>query len=241
MSEKLEKPPSYSKSFTSILTSKRTPKPKKLDGDAMPATASKSVTRRAPGVKISARRGPEPGNEYFSYCVDGAFLPLDRLVARFGDEGMAAVAKFDERERVTWDVAKAVPVPNDEGVWRLSFTGYPVEFDDDTCVRDADRAFYLGLDIAMETFTAEQKGGARAPVLVPSAVPEQTVQVRLRESVVPVPRASASPEVRKLRFSRFLVTFDDRILLFSQFQTKSVVMVTLPISAAMLVTYYWML
>ncbi len=95
----------------------------------MPATARKSATphRRAPGVKISARRGPEPGNEYFSYCgtVDGAFLPLDRLVARFGDEGMAAVAKFDERERVTWEVAKAVPVPNDEGVWRLSFTGYP--------------------------------------------------------------------------------------------------------------------
>ncbi len=81
-----------------------------------------------------------------------------------------------------------------------------VEFDDDTCVRDADRAFYLGLDIAMETFMAEHKGGARAPVLVLSAVPDQTVQVRLRESVVPVQRASASPEVRKLRFSRFLVT-----------------------------------
>ncbi len=135
---------------------KREPRPKKFSPSPSPPSTrvrSSSVRR----VTFDDRRDPGAHSEYFAYRVSGTttFVPLNDLIAAHGaGDVVHAVTLYDGVHGVSW-VVREVRILEGAGESlsaRLSFVGYPSEFDDDTLVQEADRRFYIGLDEAIVCF-----------------------------------------------------------------------------------------
>ncbi len=132
---------------------KREPRPKKFSPSPSTRVRSSSVQR----ITFDDRRDPGAHSEYFAYRVSGttAFVPLNDLIAAHGAGDIVhAVTLYDGVHGVSW-VVREVRILEGAGeslLARLSFVGYPSEFDDDTLVQEADRRFYIGLDEAIVCF-----------------------------------------------------------------------------------------